>query len=180
MSENTIPEHFQEENSQPNWLGNQYMGLGLWQCRNCNDWLKNSDLIQGRCRSCHEEAAQAILKDQESTQEFHRSIRVARVVNTRTTGEPSHQGRRKNWGRKSPDREIEACIRLLNALRANPKYNDKNWNHDRDQVMTKLQRIFGLSGRLSDPRNWNRIIDRLDHYRDDWRGQVKPQEWRVG
>lgn len=76
-----------------------------------------------------------------------------------------------NWGKTNPLPELEVAIAAYAQARQTWKIDDLNWKPSVKQTaarvgfVKKAKRLLGVSG-------WNATIDALDHYRDNWRGEV--------
>lgn len=81
-----------------------------------------------------------------------------------------------NWGKRHPLPELEVVIDRLNQLRANPRYDDQQWDRSRAAAFKEAGKLLEVRpARMgSGSSRWNPTIDALDHYRDDWRGEVVP------
>ena len=82
-----------------------------------------------------------------------------------------------NWGQQHPIPELEGAITLLNQLRAEPRHGDRAWEQTRTAAFAKAGRLLEVPptgyGNGHNTR-WNAVINALDHYRADWRGEVVP------
>lgn len=79
-----------------------------------------------------------------------------------------------NWGQTAPIAELEGAINLLNQLRAEQRLTDPVWKQTKTQAMAKAHRLLEVKLSIRGSDGWNATVDALDHYRDDWRGEVVP------
>jgi hypothetical protein len=82
-----------------------------------------------------------------------------------------------NWGQQHPIPELEGAITLLNQLRAEQRIGDPAWEQTRTAAFAKAGRLLEVpptGHRNGHHTRWNAVINALDHYRDDWRGEVVP------
>ncbi|MBD1918903.1 MULTISPECIES: hypothetical protein [Cyanophyceae] len=81
-----------------------------------------------------------------------------------------------NWGKSHPLPELEAVIAELSQLRAEANHGDRQWEQARTAAYRKAGRLLKVKPARtgSGSSRWNPTIDDLDHYRDDWRGEVVP------